>query len=235
MSVKQQPTIPAGFNLASKSFNVNGDEMADFTAEVVPGSKLWKKGSDGVFDQFATIKMRAERDGQTVENTVEVSWSDWESDPNSVIAKIAPRNSRFDNTGNQLKRAIELAGTHPHLFPKRDAEDWRDETGEYHLGKRQTTLPITITQQFKDEQTGEERFRLLCRGHRIVVTRDELVSGGYAYKIPGLQILDPIGLTIRLTKEWKTRTEAEKLQMIRDEHLEHIEAINQKLAKLGGR
>lgn len=220
-----------GFQHGGRTFGDSGYQMADFVAIKRPGSDVWEQGEDGVLDRFATVDVEAVRDGKTLKYSRKVSLSDFDSDPNKVIEGIAPRGAHWDNTGNQLKRIVEL-GADAEFFPKFENEYLRSEDGEYQLTTRLCTRPVQIVGEFK-ANNGETMYRLLSGNTRVEVSLENLIAGNFGFPGAQFSVLDKIGLAMRLKQEWAAQSPGQRLQFAKDEHLEEVRKLNEKIAALG--
>ena len=223
------------FQLDGAMYNANGDQVSDAVVRLKPGASEWKQGPDEIVDLYHVIRVKAKRGDQTLEYEREVAASDFDADFEGTITKLLPRGSVFDNSAGQFQTAILTASFRPDLYAVRTDAHWRDESGEYFMGKQLANFPVHIVAELKGPY-GELIYRLNSNGSRVDVTFDEIQRGDFAYKFghAGYGVRDRIGLFMSLRKEWLARTGREKLQFVKEEHLEHIRSIEAKISQLGG-
>jgi hypothetical protein len=224
-------STPVGFELNAQSYNPKGNCIADCVVTLRPNSKTWRPDAEGAVDQYGTFDVKSIRDGQRLEYSREVSISEWEADTDATLRKLMPRGATFDNTAGQLRRVVEVAAHHPHLFPVRESECWRDEDGEWNMGKRLCSKPVQVIGEYKNAYN-EVCYTVRSGDTRIDVTKERLQNTNLA--LPGLYVYDRLGLYMRLMKEWLGQNEAQRLQFVKDEHIAAIRRIDSKMAASQG-
>ncbi|WP_321477680.1 hypothetical protein [uncultured Paludibaculum sp.] len=125
---------------------------------------------------------------------------------------------------DELRDGIIALSFAKELFPEYPADFYSTSEGMFESGQRLANAEFTICGQ--TENIYHEQFYVIraADGKRVTVAVEDMQRGSYADLLgPSVRIFDPLGVYMRLRREWLDRSESEK-QVFDDELLREKQA-----------